>query len=401
MKPGGWRLVVCGISHKTSTLDEREPVQIGNDELARANALFGSLPMVMESVIITTCNRVEFFFITGRGEVPFDVVADFYRQFNDRDITALQGLFHTRKGTHAVDHLFRVTGGIDSMVLGENQILGQVKGAYSSACAVKSVGKVLHRLFHQAFRVGKQVRSETEMGKGACSVSSAAVGMLASRTDSLDRPAILFVGANQMIDLAAGKLAGLHHSRLMFANRTVEKAAALSEKYGGEGFGLDKLPGLMSRADVVITCTSSKEPVIRRNMVEQVVADRVSGGIIIVDLAIPRDVDYPKDGDPAVEICDLEDIKDFIKDQQENREKAIPQAEEIIEYRTAEYNYWFDHVKQEPIYNGKSNTIETIRSEELNSILGKLSPELQNELNKASRRLVERIIRITGRKADK
>jgi glutamyl-tRNA reductase len=225
---------MCGVSHKTSSLEERESLQLSGEEMAKANAIFGSLSRVMESVIVATCNRIEFYFVTARGEDPFDVVAEFYREFKGEDISRYQELFLTRKGTHAVDHLFQVAAGIDSMVLGENQILGQVKDAYSSACAVKSVGKVLHRLFHQAFRVGKQVRSDTEMGKGACSVSSAAVEMLRSKTKDIDRPSILFIGINQMIGLAAGKLMSAHHSRLYFANRTVEKRSNLPRNSMGK-----------------------------------------------------------------------------------------------------------------------------------------------------------------------
>jgi glutamyl-tRNA reductase len=392
---------MCGVSHKTSSLEEREPLQLSGEEIAKANALFGSLSRVMESVIVATCNRIEFYFVTARVEDPFDIVAEFYREFKGEDISPHQELFQTRKGIHAADHLFQVAAGIDSMVLGENQILGQVKDAYSSACAVKSVGKVLHRLFHQAFRVGKQVRSDTEMGKGACSVSSAAVEMLRSKTKGVDRPSILFIGINQMIALAAGKLMNTHHSRFYFANRTVEKAIQFAEKFDGEGCGLERLSEILPTADIVISCTSSSEPVISRDLVEMSMEKRISGKQIVVDLAIPRDVDFPKGADPSMEICDLEDIKQFLRGQQELREKAIPRAQEIVEQRIAEFNYWFDHVKLEPIYNGTSTTYEEIRREELEPILDKLSPRLQEELRQATRRLVERIVQATTRNAPK
>jgi glutamyl-tRNA reductase len=401
MKPGTWRLVMCGVSHKTSSLEEREPLQLSGEEMAKANALFGSLSRVVESIIVATCNRIEFYFVTTRGEEPFDIVTEFYQKFRRQDISSHQGLFLTRKGTHAVDHLFRVTAGIDSMVLGENQIQGQVKDAYSSACAVKSVGKVLHRLFHQAFRVGKQVRSDTEMGKGACSVSSAAVEMLKSKMSTIDRPSILFIGVNQMIGLAAGKLMKTHHSRFYFANRTVEKAIEFAGKFDGEGCGLEDLSDLLPTVDVVISCTSSAESVISRELVEKSIEQRTSEKQIVVDLAIPRDIDFPKGADPSVEICDLEDIKLFLRGQQEKREKAIPHAQEIVEQRITEFNYWFDHVKLEPIYNGTSTIYEEIRREELEPILSKLSPLLQKEFDRATRRLVERIVKTTAKNTPK
>jgi glutamyl-tRNA reductase len=393
MKPGSWQLTLCGINHKTSSLGEREPLHIGHDEIARVSSVFGSLPHVMESVILSTCNRVEFYFVAGKEHEPFDIVAAFYREFRGQDISLLRSLFQMRKGTHAVDHLFRVAAGVDSMVLGENQILGQVKDAYSSACAVKSVGKILHRLFHQSFRVGKQVRSDTEMGKGTCSVSSAAVEMLNSKIGTLEKPSVLFVGINQMINLAATNLMKIDHSRFMFANRTVEKAYVFAEKFDAEGFGLDKLDDLLSQADVVISCTSSPEHIITRRMLDDLAESPVKRKRIIVDLAIPRDVDYPKNTNPSLEVYDLEDIKSFLKGQQERRIKAIPQAEEIIEIRLREFNYWFEHVMNEPIYNGRSSSIESIRQEELASILEKLPESIQDELNQATRRIVERVIR--------
>jgi glutamyl-tRNA reductase len=151
----------------------------------------------------------------------------------------------------------------------------------------------------------------------------------------------------------------------------------------------------------VISCTSSSEPVISRDLVEKSMEKRTSGKQIVVDLAIPRDVDFPKGADPSMEICDLEDIKQFLRGQQEMREKAIPHAQEIVEQRIAEFSYWFDHVKLEPIYNGTSTTYEEIRREELEPILDKLSPPLQEELRRATRRLVERIVQATTRNAPK
>ena len=150
----------------------------------------------------------------------------------------------------------------DSMVLGENQILGQIKDAYSSACAVKVAGKIIHRLFHQAFRVGKLVRTVTDMGKGSCSVSTAAVGLLKSHLDAEARPAVLFVGTSKMIALAASSWSRLHHSRLMFANRTQAASEVLAAKYGASHYSLDDLPSLLAEADIVISCTGSPEPII-------------------------------------------------------------------------------------------------------------------------------------------
>jgi glutamyl-tRNA reductase len=285
------------------------------------------------------------------------------------------------------------------MVIGENQIVGQLKDAYSSACAVKSAGKIIHRLFHQSFRVAKRVRTDTVIGKGACSVSTAAVEMLEDRLRAVSQPTVLFIGVNQTIAMAAKRVGRVDECRMVFANRTAEKAEAFAATLGAQGFGLDKLPGLLAQSDFVFSGTSSPDPIAGREVMEKALAGRENRKLVVVDLAIPRDFDVDKISNPSLEVNDLEDIKKYVSDGQHRRELAIPQAEEIIDRKLGEFGYWYDHVLHEPIYNGRSNTVETIREEELSRLLAKLPPELQNELNQATRRIVDRVIRITSRPA--
>lgn len=400
MQSAHWRLVVCGTNHRTSTLADLGRLHIENDEIARANAVFGTRPGVVESAILSTCNRIEFYFVAESGIEPFEAVAGFYRDYRGDDILPYAAIFEARKGSRAADHLFRVAAGLDSMVIGENQILGQVKAAYSSACSVKSVGKVLHRVFHQAFRVGKQVRTDTEMGQGACSVSSAALEMLRDEIEQIERPVILFVGVSQMIHLAAKGLARLDHPRFVFANRTCEKAVALARTYNAEAHGLEALPALVSRADVVISCTSSPVPIISKETLDGLAEGRGERSCIILDLAVPRDVEYPRRKGSPFQVYDLEDIREHIRREQEKRAHAVPEAEAIIAARLAEFNYWFEHVMNEPLYNGTSAAIESMRREELTSLMEKLPPALQNELTQATRRIVERVLSIAKRVED-
>jgi len=396
MNPSSKRLVVCGVTHQTSTLEEREPLQIGADELARADTIFAKLPQVTESAIVSTCNRIEFYFVTARDQEPLDVVAAFYTEFSGLNLEPYRRLFETRKSTHAAEHLFRVATGIDSMVVGETQIFGQIKDSYASACAVKSAGKVIHRLFHQAFRVGKQVRTDTEMGKGACSVSTAAVELLKSKLSIHDRPVILFVGINQMIKLAAARCGRIHHSQYLFANRTAEKAVEFAGRFDAQGFGLDRLGELMAQADVIITCTSSPEPIISSDAIDSAMQHRRERKLIVLDLAIPRDVDYPKGGRNGVDVLDLEDIGTFVKSQRDRREEAIPQAEEIIRQKLEEFNYWWRHVREEPLYNGHGDVLGSIVDDEMSMLLDKCPTELREQLGLAARRIAERVARTTG-----
>lgn len=397
MQSGNWRLVACAATHKTSTLGEREPLQIGSVEIAGANALFGGLAAVMESAIVSTCNRVEFYFVTRRDRDPVDAVAAFYAELRGIDPQPCRGLFHVYPEVGAADHIFRVAAGIDSMVLGENQVLGQLKEAYRSACAVKSAGKVIHRLFHQAFRVGKQVRTDTAIGEGACSVSTAAVEMLDDTLRALDNPRFLFIGVNQMIQLAARRLARIEGARLVFANRTEARAADFADGFRGvdaSASGLDHLGELLAAADVVISCTSSPEPVVTGDMLARAAALREGRRQTVVDLAIPRDVEVPAAGlDPSVTVCDLEDVKRFVADRQKLREQAVPRAEEIIDARLREFSYWYGQVLHEPVYNGGGLSVEAIRREELGSLMNELPLRLQEQLDRATRRLVDRVVK--------
>ncbi|MFH1373628.1 MAG: glutamyl-tRNA reductase [bacterium] len=394
MATNNWQLTVCGISHRTSSLAEREPLQIGHDEIAAAQSTFRGLPGVMESIIVATCNRVEFYSVAERQASPFKTATSFYQAIRGIDISNLEEKFYTRRSKHAADHLFRVTAGLDSMVLGENQILRQVKDAYSSACAVKATGKVIHRLFHQAFRIGKQVRTDTEMGQGACSVSSASMEMLRHKIGDLKAPIVLFVGINQMIHLAANGLNRPDGAKFLFANRTVEKAVEFAGRYGATGHSLQELPHLLGRADLVVTCTGSTRPVITREMIDIVMAARTDRRLTIMDMAIPRDVEIAKDHHADIDLFDLEDVQAFVRNQQKKREKAIPQSEEIVQYRLDEFMYWFDHVRHEPAYNGMGSSFEAARQQELGDVLAKLSPELRREVDDASRRLMTRLLRI-------
>ncbi len=395
-----WNLVVCGINHKTSTLSEREPLQINREEIAEAHAIFLEIGGVRESTIVSTCNRVEFYFVANIRYEPFELVSGFYSKFRNIDVSDIHDRFYVKRNKHAADHLFRVVSGLDSMVLGEDQILGQVKDAYSSACAVKSAGKVIHRLFHQAFRVGKQIRSDTEMGKGACSVSSAAIEMLKSRLDDFDNPIILFIGINQMISLAAASLAKLDFRNFIFANRTTQKAVDFAKKYEADGYGLDQLPSLLARSDIAITCTAANEPIITRETIDAH-PESLDKPLLILDMAIPRDTDLETDRDRGLEVLDLETIKEFLKDQQEKRKEAIPGAEMIIGQKLSEFMYWFNHVRMEPLYNGLENAVEEIRRDELSKISDQLSAEQYEAVAKATKRMADKLLQLKIRAASK
>jgi len=396
MTIGNWRLTVCGINHKSASVSEREPLLIMQDDIAGANAQLMENDNILEALVLSTCNRIESYLVTTTEISPIDLIGDFYKKYKKIDIDSIKDKFYTFNNKQTANHLFRVTSGLDSMVLGENQIVGQAREAYSSACKLKSAGKIIHRLFHQAFRIGKRVRTETEMGRGACSVSSAAIELLKTRLIDFDKPSILFVGINQMISLAASGLAKLDYDNFIFANRTKDKATEFAQKYNVDGHSLENLDNLLSESDVCISCTGSEKPLITQKMIA---AHPESFGkpLLILDMAVPRDTNIETDFDKGVEVLDLDAVQEFVKDQQERRRRAIPNAEVIIEEKLKEFTYWFNHVRHEPLYTGLESVFEAIRQKELADAIKDLTDEQKVKIELATKSMINKLLQVKTR----
>lgn len=391
------QIVVVGVNHTTCTTAERQQFQLMPDQVADCQVRLSRVAEVTESVILVTCNRVEFYLVTAQSVDPLETMSRVYAGLGRELSKADWGRFYVLREHDAVAHLFRVAAGIDSMVLGENQILGQVKDAFSAACQLKTVGRILQRAFHQAFRVGKQVRNETEMGRGACSVSSAAVELLRSRLAAFDKPDVLFVGAGRMISLAASRVAGLPVGKLHFANRTRERAEALAAAYGFGGHSLVDLPDLLEVTDVVISCTGAEERVITSAMLDRVSRRRAGRPLLLLDLAMPPDIEYEPGRYGSITLCNLDDLKEFVSRNQVRRVAEVPKAELLIEQRLAEFVYWYAHVHREAECEQLAQALERVRRQELERVLAKLPLELRTELTDASRNLVERVLQVQAR----
>jgi len=395
------RLVLIGINYKTSTLEEREPLQLSREDLPRMGNALVSTANVLEAVSIATCNRIEFYLVLRDTVTAFDVVAGAYQSLLGTDITPLREKFYERTDGHAVRHLLRVAAGLNSMVLGETQIFGQIKQGYSVACSVKAGGKILHRLFHQAFRTGKKVREETSIGRGAVSVGGVAVRMLRERLAGNAHPSILFVGVNEMISIAAEHFSKGGYKTFAFANRTLQHARQLAEVYGGESHNLDHLPVLIAAADVLIACTGAATPVITREIIERAQAERQNhDGLLIMDLGVPRDVEPGVGELSGVELLDLDDMHSQTAENLEERATAIGPAEVIVETRLAQFIYWYEAVRLEPMYEGLGGAFEQIRTEELAALMDELPSEHRDTIDQFTIRLARRLLQAACRRSE-
>ncbi|ALM53001.1 glutamyl-tRNA reductase [Halomonas huangheensis] len=328
-------LLALGINHRTAAIEVRERVAFGPSQLTTALTELRALPRVREAAVLSTCNRTELYCITeADGEQD---VLDWLSRFHALPTEEL-----TRCAYHYVDgdaarHLMRVAVGLDSMVLGEPQILGQLKDAYQVAREAQGLGGELERLFQHTFAVAKQVRTETGIGENPVSVAYAAVSLASRIFDDLSRASALLIGAGETIELVARHLHEAGVRKLSVANRTRERASHLAGSLGGVAISLDEIPEALEGADIVISSTAAPLPILGKGMVERALKRRRHRPVFMVDIAVPRDIE-PEVGDLSdIFLYTVDDLQEVIEENRRHRQVAADQAEALIEHGV---NHW-------------------------------------------------------------
>ncbi|HEY8009871.1 MAG TPA: glutamyl-tRNA reductase [Rudaea sp.] len=331
-------LVALGLNHLTAPLDLREKVAFAPESTAQALSDLARQPGVNEALILSTCNRTELYVevASGAETVPQRWLLD-HHQLTGRRIDEF--LYH-HEDNAAVRHLFRVATGLDSMVLGEPQILGQVKDAYQAARAVGTLRTPMERLLQQTFAVAKRVRTDTRIGANPVSVAFTAVRLAERLFANLRDASVLLIGAGETIELAARHLSESRVRRLIVANRTLENAQALAGRFGAYAIAIADLPQHLAEADIVITSTASREPVLNRTMVEDAVRVRRHKPMFLVDIAVPRDIAADVAEVDDVFLYTIDDLKQVIDDNLRSRQIAANEAEAIIELQVEHYLAW-------------------------------------------------------------
>lgn len=330
-------LSCCGLNHHANSLEEREPFQISREDQADAVVEFKSLTGAQEAVILATCNRIEFYRADKKKVDAREDVKEFYRARGIADVDVLDKQLFVRQGTSVARHLFKVTSGLDSALLGEYQILGQVKESYSAGCSVNGPAAALHKLFHYAFQVSKRVRSETEIGQGAQGLAGAAVDVLTQQigVELADKHALV-IGVNRSAELL---LQRLHRDniRLTLINRTLYKAEKIAHLFKADVKPLEKIKSAIASADIVFSITASPDPIILPEMIRK---RNASSPLFIIDLAVPRDVHPDVQTIKGVTVLDLDDLKRFLDVVQKDRAVDLPIALDIIEEQVVAYEKW-------------------------------------------------------------
>ncbi len=327
-RPENMALKILGINHRTAPVDIREKVAFGRDQLDGALRELVGMPVIEEIVIVSTCNRTELY---GECHPGSEVVVRDWLMDHRQIPGQLDDCLYSLERNRAISHTFSVACGLDSAILGEPQILGQMKDAYQVARDAGTAGPVLHPLFQQAFSVAKTVRTDTEIGASAVSVAYAAVSLARQIFASFDKHCALLVGAGETIELTARHLQRRGIGRMIIANRSVAKARVLAQEFKGFAIGLDEIPDHLADADMIITATSSPVPLVHKSQIEQALKERRQKPVFIADLAVPRDVDADVADLQDVYLYTVDDLQDVIRENLRSRKEAARQAEQIIE----------------------------------------------------------------------
>jgi glutamyl-tRNA reductase len=331
-------LIALGINHRTAPVDLREQVAFGPDRLPVALRELAALPGISEAAILSTCNRTE---VYCSGTMPgFGGVTDWLGQFHRIANERLQPYLYQFPDTDAVRHLLRVAGGLDSMILGEPQILGQVKQAYQQAVDAGTLDQQLTRLFQHTFSVAKQIRTDTSIGESPVSVAFAAVSLAKQIFGDLADQTALLIGAGETIELTARHLHEHDIGRMVVANRTPERAHQIAMQFEGYGISLDEIPAHLGEADIVISSTSAEHFIVDYTMVKTALKARRHKPVLMVDIAVPRDIDPRVAKLDDVYLYTVDDLKEVIEDNLKSRQRAAEQAEEIIEVQVERFMAW-------------------------------------------------------------
>jgi len=365
-------LITLGINHKTAPVELRERVVFGPDRMTDALKKLAALHPVNEVAILSTCNRTEIYCTLNDNNS--DAIIDWIGQYHKIDTSELKNYLYNYPEQETIKHMFRVATGLDSLILGEPQILGQMKDSYQHAMQAGTLNTTLGRLFQHTFTVAKQIRTDTAIGSSPVSVAFAAVRLAQQIFADLSNQTALLIGAGETIELAARHLADKQIGRLIIANRTVERAHDLAGQFDGYGISLNEIPAHLADADIVISSTASQEPILTHDMVQKALKKRKHKPMFLVDIAVPRDIDPAVGKLEDTYLYTVDDLRNVIEEGQRTRKEAALQAEEIIDIQVQHFLAWAKSL----------NAVDTIRHVRLQA-----EQQRDEVLNKAQHMLTQ------------
>ncbi len=383
---------LIGVNHNSAPVEVRERLAIPESRLPDALKRLVQHPGIEEALILSTCNRVEMLAQTRNGSADLRGFVREYFQMESADLGPHLYEFHERE---AIRHVFRVTSSLDSMVVGEPQILGQVKEAYATARAVGAVHSQLDLLLTRAFAVAKRVRTETAVGSSAVSVASVAVELAKKIFGSLQGKSVFLVGAGKMSELAARHLIAHGATSIFVANRTYDRAIRMAQKFDGQAIEFSRLYDSCDRADIVITSTGAPHAIFRREHGELFLSRRKNRPMFFIDIAVPRDVDPEMNKVDGIFVYDIDDLQQAVSTHVADRRKEAERAEQIISSEVERFQSRLQTLDVVPTIVSLQDHLETIRQAEIDRVrgrLGALSPEQELAVEALTRGIVNKIM---------
>jgi glutamyl-tRNA reductase len=374
-------LITLGLNHKTTPVELREKLAFTPDNLSTAMQSLQQLDCVSEAAILSTCNRTELYCTIKPEAISSSdqTLIDWFSQFHGYDPQQLKDYLYLHPHRDTIRHALRVASGLDSMVLGEPQILGQMKQAYSQAVQQGTMGTLLGKLFQHAFSVAKQVRTDTEIGSSPVSVAFAAVSLSKQIFGELNHSTALMIGAGETIELAARHLDAQGIDHIIIANRSVDKAQQLAEQYDGEAIALTQIPDFLHRADIIISSTASPLPILGKGAVEKALKKRKHKPMFMVDIAVPRDVEQEVGDLDDVYLYTVDDLQDIIQENLQSRQQAAEQASEIIDVQVENFLNWERTLEAVDVIRDIREHAEAMSQDILNKALKQLAQDKSPE----------------------
>ncbi|MFV1972416.1 MAG: glutamyl-tRNA reductase [Thiohalobacterales bacterium] len=384
-------LTILGINHRTAPVEVRGQVAFPPDRLPNALREITGLDNVREAAILSTCNRTELY-CASQSDTR-ESVADWLCEFHGLGKDTLQPHLYSFEGATAVRHMLRVAAGLDSMILGEPQILGQMKDSFQEASRAGSLDTLVSRLFQHTFSVAKQIRTDTAIGASPVSVAFAAVSLARQIFGNLDEQTTLLIGAGETIELAARHLAEHGIGKMIIANRTLERAQQLAVQFNGYGIALDQIPAHLAEADIIISSTGSPSCILDIDMVRKALGSRKHRPVFMVDIAVPGDID------PGVADLDdvyhytVDDLQQVIDENMKSRREAAAQAEDIIEVQTGHFMDWLKSLDAVPAIRAYRDHASAIGEAELEKARRQLASgeDPQQVLESLARNIINKL----------
>ncbi len=365
-------IILLGLNHKTAPVELRECLAFSDEETDSLLRSFSEHPIIKESILISTCNRVEILLTTSDSDAALGTAERFISEYKRIPISRFRENLYIHKGDAAIRHIFRVAASLDSMVVGEPQILGQIKDAYRIATQKRTSGVILNRLLHKTFFVAKRVRSETGIGDHAVSISYAAIELGRKIFGSLEGMRVLLIGAGEMAELAVEHLIRHRAGEIYVANRTFERGMELARRFQGTAIRFDEIGGMLQEADIIISSTGASGYVVQRNEVKAVMRGRKHRPLFFIDIAVPRDIDPRINRMDNAYVYDIDDLKGVIDENIEDRNREAIKAERIIDAAVVSFRKWYRSLDVVPTIKALREKMAAIARSEMEKTLAGL-----------------------------